>query len=281
MIILKEFARAGTCIAALATVATILSASTAAEAQSDALAPPAAAPAIPSAAPVSHAAGEHIEWGYTGPGGPDHWSELSSNYSICNSGQQESPIDLKGAIPADLGGLVFKWSPMPIHATNNGHTVQYDAPAGNSFSMMGGTYSLAQFHIHHPSEHLLNGERFPLEIHFVHKMPDGRIGVIGVLVAEGAPNPILQKLLDAIPASAGKTADGPSFDPRALLPKSHSFVRYEGSLTTPPCSESVDWVVLRTPITASPAQVQQFAKLFPFNARPLQPLDRRFLLGSH
>lgn len=277
MTIVNKFARAGACVAALATMATILSASAAAQAQSGTAVPPAAS----SAAPVSHAAGEHIEWGYTGPAGPDHWSELSSNYSICNTGQQESPIDLTGAIPADLGSLGIHWSPMPIHATNNGHTVQYDAPAGSSFSMMGGTYSLAQFHIHHPSEHLLNGERFPLEIHFVHKMPDGRIGVIGVLVAEGAPNPTLQRLLDAIPASAGKTAVGPNFDPRALLPKNHSFVRYEGSLTTPPCSESVDWVVLRTPITASPAQVQQFAKLFPFNARPLQPLDRRFLLGSH
>jgi carbonic anhydrase len=112
-------------------------------------------------------------------------------------------------------------------------------------------------------------------------MPDGRIGVIGVLVSEGAANPTLQKLLDAIPASAGKTTDGGTFDPRALLPKNHGFDRYEGSLTTPPCTESVDWVVLRTPITASAAQVQQFAKLFPFNARPLQSLDRRFLLGSH
>jgi carbonic anhydrase len=234
-----------------------------------------------AAAPAVHAASEHAEWGYAGPGGPDHWSELSSAYSVCNTGQQESPIDLKGVIPADLGTLGIKWSPMPIHATNNGHTVQYDAPAGNSFSMMGSSYALAQFHIHHPSEHLLNGERFPLEIHFVHKMPDGRIGVIGVLVSEGAANPTLQKLLDAIPASAGKTTDGAPFDPRALLPKNHGFDRYEGSLTTPPCTESVDWVVLRTPITASAAQVQQFAKLFPFNARPLQPLDRRFLLGSH
>lgn len=272
-----KFNRYGNCVLAFVGAAALVSAN-AATAQQDSSA---ASQSATSSAPAAHAASEHVEWGYTGPTGPDHWSELSSTYKVCNTGQQESPIDLKDAIPADLGTLGIKWSPMPIHATNNGHTVQYDAPAGNSFSMMGGTYALAQFHIHHPSEHLLNGERFPLEIHFVHKMADGRIGVIGVLVAEGAANPTLQKLLDAIPASAGKTTDGPSFDPRALLPKNHGFDRYEGSLTTPPCSESVDWVVLRTPISASPAQVQQFAKLFPFNARPLQPLDRRFLLGSH
>lgn len=273
----RNIARFGACTLAAASVVALLSANTTPDQQDTSTVSQASAPA----APAAHPASEHIEWGYTGPTGPDHWSSLSSSYGVCNTGQQESPIDLRDVIPADLGTLGIKWSPMPIHATNNGHTVQYDAPAGNSFSMMGGTYALAQFHIHHPSEHLLNGERFPLEIHFVHKMKDGRIGVIGVLVAEGASNPTLQKLLDAIPASAGKTTDGPSFDPRALLPKNHGFDRYEGSLTTPPCTESVDWVVLRTPITASPAQVQQFAKLFPFNARPLQPLDRRFLLGSH
>lgn len=273
----RKLTRFGICTLAAAGVVALLSANTAPDQQDASTASQASAPA----APAAHPASEHIEWGYTGPTGPDHWSALSASYGVCNTGQQESPIDLHDVIPADLGSLGIKWAPMPIHATNNGHTVQYDAPTGNSFSMMGGTYALAQFHIHHPSEHLLNGERFPLEIHFVHKMKDGRIGVIGVLVAEGASNPTLQKLLDAIPASAGKTTDGPSFDPRALLPKNHGFDRYEGSLTTPPCTESVDWVVLRTPITASPAQVQQFAKLFPFNARPLQPLDRRFLLGSH
>lgn len=237
----------------------------------------------PAAKAVEVASGSpaaHVEWGYTGPTGPEHWSALSKDYAVCNSGQQESPIDLKDAIPADLGALAIAWTPLPIHATNNGHTVQYDAPPGSSFAVGGKRYALAQFHIHHPSEHLLNGQRFPLEIHFVHKLPDGSFGVIGVLVANGAANPTLEKLIAAIPAAAGATQTGPVIDPRALLPVARGFDRYEGSLTTPPCAEAVDWVVLRTPITASAAQIAKVAAVFPFNARPIQPLDRRFLLAS-
>ena len=241
------------------------------------------APETPAAKAVEVASGEraaHVEWGYTGPTGPDHWSTLSKDYAICNSGEQESPIDLKDAIPADLGRLAIAWKPLAIRATNNGHTVQYDAPPGSSFAVGGKTYALAQFHIHHPSEHLLNGRRFPLEIHFVHKLADGGFGVVGVLVAKGVGNPTLGKMIAAIPAEEGATGTGPMIDPRALLPVARGFDRYEGSLTTPPCAEAVDWVVLRTPITASAAQIDRFAAFFPFNARPIQPLDRRFLLAS-
>lgn len=244
---------------------------------------PEAHPETPEAKGVTVGIGSptaHVEWGYTGPTGPEHWSALSKDYAICNGGQQESPIDLKDAIAADLGTLAIAWKPLAIKATNNGHTVQYDAPPGNSFAVGGKTYALAQFHIHHPSEHLLNGRRFPLEIHFVHKLADGGFGVVGVLVASGAGNPTLQKLIAAIPAERGATATGPMIDPRALLPVARGFDRYEGSLTTPPCAEAVDWVVLRTPITASTAQIEKFAAYFPFNARPIQPLDRRFLLAS-
>lgn len=241
------------------------------------------APETPQARAVEVAGGgpaAHVEWGYTGSTGPEHWSALSKDYTICNSGQQESPIDLRDAIDANLGTLAIAWRPLPIRATNNGHTVQYDAPAGSSFSVGGKTYALAQFHIHHPSEHLLNGRRFPLEIHFVHKLPDGSFGVVGVFVASGTANPTLQKLIAAIPAEHGTTATGPVIDPLSLLPAARGFDRYEGSLTTPPCAESVDWVVLRTPITASANQIERFATFFPFNARPIQPLDRRFLLAS-
>lgn len=241
------------------------------------------APETPASKAVEVATGgpaAHVEWGYTGPTGPDHWSTLSKDYAICNSGEQESPIDLKDAIPADLGALAIAWKPLAIRATNNGHTVQYDAPPGSSFAVGGKSYALAQFHIHHPSEHLLNGRRFPLEIHFVHKLADGGFGVVGVLVANGVGNPTLGKMIAAIPAEEGATGTGPMIDPRALLPVARGFDRYEGSLTTPPCAEAVDWVVLRTPITASAAQIDKFAAFFPFNARPIQPLDRRFLLAS-
>jgi carbonic anhydrase len=227
----------------------------------------------------SHTA-SHVEWGYTGANGPDHWSELGRSYAICNGGQQESPIDLAGAIPADLGKLAIAWQLQPLAATNNGHTVQFDAVPGSSFTMAGKTYQLVQFHIHHPGEHLVDGRRFPLEIHFVHRAGDGSFGVIGVLVETGAANAALQSLLDTVPVVADTKRSGGQFDLHRLLPLAHGYFRYEGSLTTPPCSESVDWVVMRQLVTASPAQIAQFATIFPFNARPIQAIDRRFLLRS-
>lgn len=237
------------------------------------------APVEPAGSAPTHGQA-HVEWGYTGAVDASHWAELSQSYAICSTGQQESPIDLRGATDARLGTLALSWKPFPLAATNNGHTVQFDTPAGSSFALQGKRYDLAQFHIHHPSEHLLNGVRFPLELHFVHKRADGVIGVIGVLVAEGSTNPVLQKVIDTVPATRDATRTGPVLDPNALLPVGRQFFRYEGSLTTPPCTESVDWVVLARPITASKAQIEQFQSVFPFNARPIQALNRRFLLRS-
>jgi carbonic anhydrase len=144
---------------------------------------------------------------------------------------------------------------------------------------MGGRgYQLLQFHVHQPSEHLLNGHRYPLEIHFVHTAPDGTLGVVGVFAEPGDANPSLQTVLDALGANG--EADRPTLDPSGLLPEDRDYFRYEGSLTTPPCSETVDWAVLAEAITVSEAQIEAFARLHPGNARPVQPLNRRFLLQS-
>ena len=238
-------------------------------------------PRAEAATVTGHEAAEHIEWGYTGATGPDHWAEMSPEYGICSRGQQESPVDLKGAVPAALGKLVHEWKPVPLRVANNGHTVQVEAPAGSTFSTAGKTYSLAQFHLHHPSEHLLDGRRFPLELHFVHRGTDGVLGVIGVFAVAGRANPTLQAVLDAMPRTRGATSPvtARTVNIDKLLPRG-AFYRYEGSLTTPPCSESVDWVVMRTPIEASATQIDAFEKLYPYNARPVQPLNRRFLLRS-
>lgn len=239
---------------------------------------PQAAPApARSASPES----PHLEWGYTGPTGPDHWAELSQEYGVCARGQQESPIDLRQAVAADLGRLATHWRPLPLRVVDTGHALQVDSPAGSDMSLAGRSYVLAQFHIHHPSEHLLNGRRFPLEIHFVHRGQGGVLGVVGVFVEEGRTNPELQRVLDARPAGHGQTraVAGGVVNIAALLPGG-AFHRYEGSLTTPPCSENVDWVVMARPIQASAAQIAAFERVYPFNARPLQALNRRFLLRS-
>ena len=229
--------------------------------------------------------GDGTEWGYAGPGGPEHWAELSADNKVCATGGQESPIDLRGAIPARLGDLRVEWRPLPLRVTNTGHSIQVDAPPGSRLSMEGRAYELLQFHLHHPSEHLLEGRSFPMEIHFVHRGPGGdALGVVAVFVEHGAHNEALEAVLANMPAEAGASreaaAAGATVQPHRLLPAEREFLRYEGSLTTPPCSENVDWAVLTRPIQASPAQVSALERLYANNARPLQPLNRRFLLRS-
>jgi carbonic anhydrase len=169
---------------------------------------------------------------------------------------------------------------MPAAARDTGHAIQMDAPAasdagGSTMTVSGKTYRLLQFHVHQPAEHLLNGRRFPLEIHFVHAGPDGILGVLGVFAETGAASLPLQAALDSLGADVH-----PALDPNGFLPTRRDFFRYEGSLTTPPCSETVDWVVLENPITVSETQIDAFERLHPGNTRPVQPLHRRFLLHS-
>jgi carbonic anhydrase len=219
-------------------------------------------------------------WSYNGNSGPDHWSELNEDYKECNVGDQQSPIDLTGAIDAKIEKLNINWHAMPDTVTNNGHSIQINTPKGNFAEIDGDKFELLQFHMHHPSEHTLNGQHFPVELHFVHKSDDGRLGVVGVFIKEGQYNPTFQKILDNMPKSAGTTnsSKGVMVSPAKLLPENAEFYRYEGSLTTPPCSQIVDWAVYDQPIQASTKQINEFAALYPMNARPIQSPDRRYLL---
>ena len=219
---------------------------------------------------------QHAHWSYEGPDGPAEWGRLDPTYGVCATGQQESPVDLTGAITADLGAVIPDWPAMPMRVFDTGHAIQAETAPGGRLTMGGKTYELRQFHVHQPSEHLRDGRRFPLEIHFVHAGPDGTLGVLGVFVEAGAANAALETVIEAVAAPEAR----PMLDPEAMLPAGRDFFRYEGSLTTPPCSETVDWAVLTDPITASPAQLEAFAGLHQGNARPVQALHRRFLLRS-
>ena len=236
---------------------------------------------LAGAASGSAVAQEHAthaqSWTYGGTTGPERWSELDPANTACAVGQQESPIDLTAAIAADLGPLEIDWSPIPAAARDTGHAIQLDAPEGSAMTVGGKTYRLLQFHVHQPAEHLLDGRRYPLEIHFVHAGPDGVLGVLGLFAEVGQASVPLQAVLDGLGADA--TAR-PALDPNAFLPAGRGFFRYEGSLTTPPCSETVDWVVLNDPITVSQPQIDAFERLHPGNTRPVQPIHRRFLLRS-
>ncbi|MCC5090901.1 carbonic anhydrase [Xanthomonas campestris] len=243
---------------------------------------------LPDATPVhAHETTQHDghEWGYTGPEGAEHWAELAKENALCGNGQQNSPIDLKDAIDATLGKLQLDYGAVPLVVRNTGHSIQLDLHAGGTMRVGGKQYDALQLHFHHPSEHLLNGRRFPMEAHIVHQGPDGTLGVLAIFFETGKANPAFQRVLDAMPNDKNQTrqvADalvrGSDFLPPA---NQRSFYRYEGSLTTPPCSETVDWVVLSQPVQVSREQINAFERVYPFNARPLQPLDRRFLLKSH
>jgi len=201
--------------------------------------------------------------------------------SACLTGRQQSPIDLTGAIASGVDAPHPAWTTAHGGAVvNTGHTIQVDLADAGSIQLNGVSYTLKQFHFHHPSEHTIDGKSFPLEVHLVHAASDGRLAVVGVLFEEGAANETLDAVWATAPARSGKAAVAFEIDAASFVPKSGGALRYEGSLTTPPCSETVSWTVMGTPQTASHAQIQAFAALFPNNARPVQPLNRRYVVKT-
>lgn len=228
-------------------------------------------------------AADGISWGYVGEGSPEQWGELSSAYAACRTGSQQSPVDLQGAIGADLGTVEISYQPIPLSILNTGRTIQVNAPAGNRINLDGENFDLLQFHFHDPSEHTVEGRSYPMELHFVHANAKGELAVLGVFLEEGEENISLDPVWKAMPIqkTEAQTISGSHVDIAKLLPNDRSVFRYFGSLTTPPCSEIVKWVVFQEPIQISAAQVAKFKEIFPFNARPVQPLERRFILQSN
>jgi carbonic anhydrase len=199
---------------------------------------------------------------------------------VCSAGGQQSPIDIAGTIVAQEPALKIRWIKGPDKIVNNGHTIQIDFPEGNTLRLGDRSYLLRQFHFHHPSEHLVEGKHFAMEAHFVHAAPD-RLAVVGVLMVAGKRNAVFKKIVSTMPPEEGSAVPAdPAIDARQLLPMQRAYYHYEGSLTTPPCSETVDWIVLTHPIEVDEADIARFANLYPMNAHPVQKVDRRFILSS-
>jgi carbonic anhydrase len=227
---------------------------------------------IALAAAVS--AAEH--WTYSGEEGPDHWASLESDFALCAAGRQQSPVDLSGAAQRDVANPQMAYTATDGRIVNNGHTIQTELRGGSSLILDGVTYQLIQFHFHSPSEHTIGGQSFPVEIHLVHRSDSGALAVVGVLVSGGAPNDALGSLAAAMPTKAGKEARlSAPFDPTVLLPPDRRAYRYAGSLTTPPCSEGVSWLVMANPIQASGPQIAALARVLHGNSRPTQPGNGR------
>lgn len=223
---------------------------------------------------------EKAEWGYGAENGPAVWGRLSEDYRLCDEGRRQSPIDLADASPKRSPEVIFNYRSSPLTVVNNGHTVQVDYSEGSSMEIEGARYELLQFHFHSPSEHTLSGESLEMEMHLVHQNADsGELAVVGALVRRGSENAALAPVWENIPAAAGepRRVDGVSINAEDLLPSERLFYRYDGSLTTPPCSEGVKWFVLTTPIEMSAAQIETFRSVINGNNRPVQPLNEREL----
>ena len=235
------------------------------------------------AASVAVAGGHTIHWGYSGHGGPEHWGELSDDFKMCMLGKNQSPIDLRTdtAYDTKLAPIVFDYRAKAVDIVDNGHTEKVDVARGSTITVDGITFELKQFHFHTPSENRIDGRSFPMEAHFVHADEHGNLAVVALMFKYGQKNEVLEKVWKRMPDKAGvKHAFTMSADEvTALLPKNKSYYRYNGSLTTPPCSEGVRWLVLKTPVTVSKEQVRKFARIMGHaNNRPVQPINARVIL---
>ena len=225
--------------------------------------------------------GVHPPWSYLGPDGPHTWGTLSPAYALCGRGQRQSPIDITDGLPVDLEPLQFQYKPGFFGVVDNGHTVQVTVAPGSAFELGGRRYELNGFHFHLPGEERIDGKGYEMSVHLTHRDAQGRIAVVALLVREGEENAAVQTVWNHLPLERGDVVQSTiEFDPSALLPSDRRYFTYMGSLTTPPCTEGVLWIVMQQPVTISPTQRRIFARLYPMNARPIQPLGGRLIKQS-
>ena len=222
-------------------------------------------------------------WSYTGQEGPEFWGALSKDYALCSTGKEQSPVDIPANAPTNPADLAFRYQPSKLNILNNGHTVQVAYDPGSTLTVDGQTYTLAQFHFHLPSEHTLAAQPYAMELHLVHQNAQGGLAVVGILLKSGAENKALAPVWANAPKqeTAVATVAGAMVNAADFLPATRTYWRYNGSLTTPPCSEGVKWHVLTTPVEVSPDQLAAYKSILAVSNRPVQPLlGRSFLLAA-
>ena len=248
----------------------------AAEARRKKEAAAAAAAAVEAAKPKN---GTH--WTYEGEFGPENWSKINAAWASCNTGNRQSPIDLRDGIKVDLEQIVFDYHPSSFNEIDNGHTIQVNVAGGNFLSVGGTTYELQQFHFHRPGEERINGKGTEMVVHLVHKSYDNKIAILAVLLERGEANAMIQTVWNNLPLEKHMTVT-PSIvlDVNQILPARRDYFTYMGSLSEPPCTENVLWLVMKQPMTASPQQMALFSRLYPFNSRPVQQANGRMVKES-
>ncbi len=218
-------------------------------------------------------------WSYQGETGAEFWGELDPEFSTCAVGQAQSPIDIQSSAVASFGSLELNYQDTPLSIINNSRTIRVDYQPGSSLTLDGQKYELLQFHFHQPSEHLISGKAYGMEAHFVHQnKATGDLVVLAVLMSVGKINRALDRVWDNIPWQSDRTEEAEDFifNAASLLPENiNRYYRYRGSLTTPPCSEIVTWLVLKQPVQVSKLQIARFLEAIGNNARPVQALNGR------
>jgi len=222
-------------------------------------------------------AANSLHWSYGGVENPTQWGKLSNDFATCELGRDQSPINIKNAMVDSLAKIKFDYQPTPLSVINNGHTIQVNYGQGSTVAIDGEKYDLMQFHFHTPSEHEINNEAAAMELHLVHRNAAGKLAVVGVMLNKGKSNPLIAEIWKNIPDAGETNASDRLINAASLLPNKKAYFSYEGSLTTPPCSEDVKWNVLSEPITISEDQITTFQKLYQVNARPIQPINGRIV----
>ncbi len=233
---------------------------------------------------ASHSA-HTAHWSYTGAEGPASWGDLSPAYEVCKNGRNQSPVDILNPVGVKrLDPLEFAYAPAPLEILNNGHTIQVNYAPGSHVTAGGVRYQLLQFHFHSPSENQVKSRPFPLEMHLVHKDDAGKLAVVGVFFETGSGQPVLASVWEHMPEQKVEAPiqTGETVDANALLPPpgKRAYYHFSGSLTTPPCSEGVNWFVLESPLQVSQQQVDRFLEVIGANARPVQSLNGRVVMAG-
>ena len=230
------------------------------------------------------AAQEHESghWGYDGAEDPSHWGDLSPEFATCKTGHHQSPIDIRNPQKADLPPIRFDYKTSPLHIIDNGHTILINYAPGSSIRVGDKQYTLKQFHFHRPSEEKINGKTYDMVVHLVHADQDGNLAVIAILLERGNNNPLIRELWNDLPKEKEKEEqlETVKINAENLLPADTRYYTFSGSLTTPPCRESVVWFVLKHAVPITAEEIEQFTKLYQHDARPTQPLYDRVILES-
>ena len=238
---------------------------------------------------VAHATGavrkpatHEVHWAYAGEWGVDRWAAIRPEFAACAEGKQQSPIDIRDGARLELDPIEFSYAPGTLRVIDNGHTVQVNIDAGRYIVVLGKRYDLKQFHFHNPAEERIDGRTYDMVAHLVHKDGDGRIAVVAILFEAGADNAFIRKLWPYLPLEQGRETYLPEvrLELDKMLPESRTYYTYMGSLTTPPCTEGVLWIVMKNPVPVSGEQIAVFSRLYPMNARPIQEANGRFIKES-